>query len=211
MLAYESNELYDYVLKYNKNSFFIEAGAHDGVTQSNTLKLEKEFGWSGLLIEAGWNLVQKCKINRSAPVEYTALVNKNYNKSTICGNFLSDSPISSIDTPPDYFLNNELLITEFKDRASKYQIEVPANTLDTVLLKYNIQHIDFFSLDIEGYELDILKDFDFNKFSINILLVETANRPFYQNLTRDYLDNRGFKFIKQITGNDDLFIRKELI
>lgn len=211
MLAYESDELYNYVLKYNQNSFFIEAGAHDGVTQSNTLKLEKEFGWNGLLIEPGPNLVARCKINRNVLIEHSALVNKDYNSSTICGNFLSDSPISSIDVPPEYFLNNELLVTEFQHRSSQYQINVPANTLEVLLLKHNIQYIDFFSLDIEGYELDILKDFNFNKFTINTMLIETANRPFYQILTRDYLDGCGFKFIKQITGNDDFFVRKELL
>merc|ERR1712227_53764 len=43
-----------FVLDYfeNKtNGFFIEAGAHDGATLSNSLLLEKDFGWTGLLVE----------------------------------------------------------------------------------------------------------------------------------------------------------------
>ena len=34
-----------------RNGFFIEAGAHDGVDISNTLYLEKQLGWTGILVE----------------------------------------------------------------------------------------------------------------------------------------------------------------
>ena len=34
-----------------RNGFFVEAGAYDGVDQSNTYYLEKEKGWNGILIE----------------------------------------------------------------------------------------------------------------------------------------------------------------
>ena len=35
-----------------KNGFFIECGALDGETRSNTLILEEELDWSGILIDA---------------------------------------------------------------------------------------------------------------------------------------------------------------
>ena len=34
-----------------KNGFYIEIGAYDGVTQSNTLYFEKNKNWHGILIE----------------------------------------------------------------------------------------------------------------------------------------------------------------
>ncbi len=37
---------------FQKNGFFIEVGALDGETRSNTLILERKFGWNGVLIEA---------------------------------------------------------------------------------------------------------------------------------------------------------------
>ena len=36
-----------------RGGFFIECGALDGETRSNTLVLEQELGWKGLLVEAG--------------------------------------------------------------------------------------------------------------------------------------------------------------
>jgi hypothetical protein len=36
---------------FQQNGTFVEAGANDGVTESNTLALETEYGWTGLLAE----------------------------------------------------------------------------------------------------------------------------------------------------------------
>ena len=48
----------DYVFK-QRNGFFIECGALDGETRSNTLILEEELDWSGILIDADpVNLIQ---------------------------------------------------------------------------------------------------------------------------------------------------------
>ncbi|KAK1133372.1 hypothetical protein K0M31_011187 [Melipona bicolor] len=35
-----------------QNGFFVECGAYDGETRSNTLALERYLGWDGLLMEA---------------------------------------------------------------------------------------------------------------------------------------------------------------
>ena len=37
---------------FQKNGFFIECGAYDGETRSNTLNLERYYGWTEILIEA---------------------------------------------------------------------------------------------------------------------------------------------------------------
>ena len=42
----------DYLLFFlKKNGFFVEAGAFDGETASNTLLLERKYGWKGVLVE----------------------------------------------------------------------------------------------------------------------------------------------------------------
>lgn len=202
MIKEDSDRLLEYVLRYNKNSFFVEAGAHDGITQSNTLVLEKEFGWNGLLIEPSPGLVQQCKYNRNVIIENSALVGPDYNNDTVTGNFLSNSCTSCINKSPDYFTNNELQIDKINN-----QTTVHANTFDNIFNKYDIKHIDFLSLDVEGYELDALKGIDFNKTNITLILVETANRPFYQKLVRDYMYDNNYNFIERISGNDDLFLK----
>ena len=48
----------------NEKTFYVEAGANDGVNQSNTHFLEKIYGAKGLLIEASQSLFEKCLNNR---------------------------------------------------------------------------------------------------------------------------------------------------
>ncbi len=51
------------LLGRSRTGFFIEAGAHDGVSLSNTFFLES-VGWTGLLVEAHPELFDKCKRSR---------------------------------------------------------------------------------------------------------------------------------------------------
>ena len=46
---------------------FVEAGAHDGYTQSNSYYLERFLGWQGLLVEAVPELFEKARSRRPAP------------------------------------------------------------------------------------------------------------------------------------------------
>ena len=47
-----------------RDGFFIEAGANDGLTQSNTYWLERFRGWRGLLVEGLPDLAAACRRNR---------------------------------------------------------------------------------------------------------------------------------------------------
>ena len=49
---YGQDQLIDKLLIQKRNGFFVEIGGYDGETFSNSLFLEKERGWCGLLVEA---------------------------------------------------------------------------------------------------------------------------------------------------------------
>jgi len=44
-------------------------------------------------------------------------------------------------------------------------IEVPCFSLETMLLAMNQKRVDYFSLDVEGFELDVLKTIPFDRVS----------------------------------------------
>lgn len=52
------------------------------------------------------------------------------------------------------------------------KIEVACVPLRDILARYNIRHVDFFSLDVEGGELGVLESIDFDCFSFNVAVVE---------------------------------------
>ena len=69
----------------NSKTFYIEVGANDGITQSNTFFLEKKYKAKGMLIEASPSLYEKCFIYRSKRniIENYALVSPNYKKKFV--------------------------------------------------------------------------------------------------------------------------------
>src|SRR5207248_779915 len=70
-------------LRFN-NGFFVEAGANDGLTYSNSLYFEKYHNWTGLLIEPISDLAQKCKQDRpTCLVENCALVPSDFKDAYI--------------------------------------------------------------------------------------------------------------------------------
>lgn len=164
-------------LKY-KNGFFIEAGANDGINQSNTLYFEKYKNWRGLLIEPIPELAIKCKQNRpECIVENCALVSSQYQDKTIelrYADLMSviSGGMKSIDEE-DLHIANGLKIQNISET---YNINVRARTLSSILDEHSIKDIDLFSLDVEGFELEVLKGLDFKQYKPKLLLIETSYR-----------------------------------
>ena len=64
------------------------------------------------------------------------------------------------------FGREEVAEHTIKKHGGNYEIiKVPVFRLETILIKYNINHIDFCSIDVEGNELNVVKSVDFDKFS----------------------------------------------
>src|SRR6202008_2120463 len=71
----------DEALGRQRRGFFVEAGANDGVTYSNTLFFERFRGWRGLLVEPLPELAARCRKNRPrCLVENCALVGPENNE-----------------------------------------------------------------------------------------------------------------------------------
>jgi len=167
---------------------FFEAGAFDGINQSNTFFLEK-LGWKGVLVEPSFENYLKCISNRPLSVSVNcALVSPTEysNSKTVIGDFDSDimSSISATrrsklrkqkyqKTLHTYQLPLTYLIDYYKQsKNSNNFIHVSAITISMLLNKLNISTIDFLSLDVEGYEYKVLQGIDFKQHKPKLILVE---------------------------------------
>jgi FkbM family methyltransferase len=210
-MTYSLGELDKKMLKYLNfnNGFFIEAGANDGISQSNTFLYEKKYGWSGLLIEPNPSKCLQCKDNRpNSIVENYALVSSNYKNDYIEGDFghtgYADSLMAMVLDEGDW-CDDVLRDCKKEKKENSSIIEVPAISLDKLLEKHNIKKIDFFSLDVEGYEISVLNGFDIQKFSPTYMLIETTTYEDRKNFIFEYMKDRNYKVIEQLSVNDYLF------
>lgn len=165
------------------NGTFIEVGANDGITQSNTKLLEEKYGWNGILIEPSGQSFEKIKINRKCTHIYNcALTDFKYKYDIISGDFNGDL-MSSIDG---------------KRKDSKQLCTVQCRTLQSILDETHIRHVDFFSLDVEGYELNILNGIDFSKTSFSYILIEVYTSDL-ENI-KCFLKTHGYEMVENISG-----------
>tara|TARA_B100001248_G_C27378060_1_gene455413 strand:- start:134 stop:835 length:702 start_codon:yes stop_codon:yes gene_type:complete len=166
-------KLYKIISK--KNGVFIEAGANNGIRQSNTLFLEKYYGWNGILIEPIPVLYEECKKNRTnAIVEQCALVSSTFTKNEIKMTYCNLMSITN-DTFKD---ENEKVkhLTKgksfLKEGEKIYDIDVPVKTLNKIIEDNKITKIDLLILDIEGYEFEALNGLDLDRHKPEYILIE---------------------------------------
>ena len=137
---------------------FLEIGGFDGLFESNTLFMEHCLRWTGILVEAQPNVFEKLKQNRPGVLTLHA--------AACAGN----------ETHVDFALDqtNGRVISE----ASKAKLDhsavahVPCVYLGHTLQKLNMTIIDYFSLDVQGYELQVVQSIDWSKIRAAVLVVE---------------------------------------
>ncbi|MGI8792720.1 MAG: FkbM family methyltransferase [Acidimicrobiales bacterium] len=136
---------------------FIELGANDGLQQSNTLALESLHGWSGLLIEADPELAAECRRNRPQALVMCAAAAPTWG---ICHLI-----------PSDLFGS----VTGGAPGGQTKTLLVPTAPLSAIIDAAGISAaIDLVSLDVEGYELEVLSGLDLNRHRPQHLLIETV-------------------------------------
>jgi FkbM family methyltransferase len=162
-----------------RGGIFVEAGANDGIRQSNTLYYEKYKGWTGLLIEAIPALAEQCRQNRPrCLVENCALVSADYNGKTVEMEYFDLMSIvkDGLGNAAEEQLHKEAANNILREgKKEPYRVAVPARTLSQVLTAHRINKIDLLSLDVEGYEANVLSGIDFNKHTPKFMLVETRH------------------------------------
>lgn len=159
---------------------FVEAGANDGVRESNTLLLERHHGWTGLLIEPIPPLAEMCRRNRpTALVEEAALVASDYRASTIrmrYSNLMSvvDGARGRPDADAAWAGLGRALYADPHGIPARW-FRVPARTLSSILTTHGMGRIDLLVLDVEGYEPTALRGLDLARHQPRFIAVEAWN------------------------------------
>jgi len=197
--------IYDRFFKSKANGFFIEIGAYDGITLSNTLFLEETLGWNGICIEP---IKSKFRI----------LVNRRRAKCiNACVSYYEGEAEFHEVEMPEYGGMYSGLLENYDERHSKLIDEcalskriykVPVKKLSRILDEFPVEVIDYCSIDTEGSEFQIMKDIKENNIVINVLSIENNYRDI--NL-HNFIESCGFRYTHTFAGFDDLYLREEWI
>ncbi len=195
------------VLKGKRNGYFVDIGAYDGITISNTYYLEKELDWKGLCVEANphtYNLMTECRNTECINIAVAP-----YEKEV---EILLNGWSSAIN---DSFTSSEILKQNFES------VKVNAITINELFERYNVpSEFDYLTIDIEGGELEILSQLDFSRWRFKVLTYEhnshLVNHENYPELVQrrekmeELLYANGYVLYKNYEG-DGFFISSELV
>lgn len=194
------NNIYIDTFGYKNNGHYVEVGAFDGFSWSNTSGLA-EAGWTGLLFEPVPKFFKKCVNNY-----------KKYNKVTIV-----NCCIGNIDDKYTKVYLGGSITTTSKEMVDIYNslkwakkcglnknnfINSKMYTLNFMFEKYNWPNkFDVLVVDTEGTELDVLNGFDIKKWKPQLAIIESCEKHNDKCLTskapqiNKYFEQEGYKKI----------------
>jgi FkbM family methyltransferase len=188
------------LFKGKRDGKFLDIGANEGVTLSNTFALANFYGWSGLLVEASPKAYQRLLKNYE-------LIDRDFDFQNVAiwkedglldfwesGELLGKGDVALVSSVvPSELKRWESLNMPFE------KMTVPCTTIKTMLERSRHFRFDLLSLDVEGAELDILPQIDFDALGIKVAVIEWNSKD--EQKYHDIMLPQGFKLVHKNMEN----------
>lgn len=189
----EDMHLYEHEFYKDKEpGVFLEIGALNGVTGSNTLFYERVFGWKGILVEGNPSnaaALQTSPRNRTARFSVATC---NIPDDHTPGNLTFTGGGKSVATTIEHAAPS--FLERWKDALGKDRVKVPCVPLQYMIDATGLWDIDLLSVDVEGGELFVLQTIDFDATNVRLIIVELSGAdPDKDQAVRDLLVSKGFE------------------
>lgn len=184
--------VWDLWLKYlGASGTFVDVGASDGVTSSNTLFFEK-LGWTGLCVEPRPDAFEKLVNSRPGSICEGCAIHAEPSGYDSELNDRRDSRSHKMLVPRKMSLDNRV----------QKQIPVKGELLQTLLDRHSIVKINYLSVGVKNSEMDVVLSIDFDRVSIDVMTIKNNH-----NTTdiRDLLGHHGYIHAGKIEI-DDVFV-----
>ena len=150
------------IFKNQKNGFYLDIGCGHPIKNNNTYLLNKK-GWSGINIDLDEENIDLFNSYRKKDVNLATAVSDKEGETDLYF-YHSKSALNTISKENADFQ---------KAKVSSIK-KIKTQTINKIIENspFKDRKIDFLSVDVEGSELAILKNFDFTKYSPKVIVVE---------------------------------------
>lgn len=182
------------VLNNTSSGFFIDIGANHFQLLSNTFYLERKFNWNGLCIEPNPEYHQAHLENRKCLLFKNAIGAISGRRVVFRLRGTGSGVVGkNYDTKPH--------------EKNHPEVKIPLVTLYNILVHVKAPRvIDYLSLDVEGYEYEVLKNFDFGVYTFLVMTVERPKPALHRLLI-----NNEYTFFKCMAFFGDIgYIHKSI-
>lgn len=186
--------IYQMVFGAKNEGFFLDVGGNDPIKINNTYLLEQK-GWKGIAFEPVRVQAERWKGTRRTPCYNIAIGNK-------------EGEIEFTEMNVDAFSGVDVTKYYTKDLSAVTTYKVKQRTIANILKEKGIKHVDFVSIDVEGYEMNVLKGIDFEEVDITCFSIENnrdgAIMPDME--LRKFMLQKGYRLVARLSI-DDIFIK----
>lgn len=200
---YRQDEFVDKVV-FNKmtGGFFVDIGAHDGVSLSNSFFFETYRSFKGLCIEPNPEVFAQLKANRKCRTLNVCVTECEQLVKFLVVDGYAQMLSGIVDKyHPEHIKRIDNYIAEHG--GTKTEIEVKGIPLQNIDLLDNIP-IDYMTIDTEGNELNIVSSIDFNKINVTCLSIENN---YNEEKIEKLMKGSGFLKVYRL-GDDDIYLKK---
>lgn len=190
----QDNFIWKMIFDCKKKGFFLDVGANDPIKINNTYLFEEQ-GWNGLAFEPIRSIANQWPQKRKTECLNIAI-----------GDIETDIEFAELNA--NEFSGVSSYVSNDKEDISEKYI-VKQRTLTSVLKERGVNKIDFMSIDVEGYEMNVLKGIEFKDIDITCICMEN-NREGDDRADlelRRFLISKGYRLVGRLTI-DDVFIKE---
>ena len=188
---------------FKERGTYLDLGCFHPTRYNNTYLMYKS-GWSGINIDLNPTSIELFNVARPKDLNLCAAVS---DKKTT-KNLYFHHHLSSLNTLSK---NHTVLFKEIFGLKNLKKKKIKTQTLNKLLKKNNVDKIDFFNIDIEGHELEVLKTIDFNYFKIKVICIEIISHEKNINIREkkilQFLKKKQYK-LKYKFGINYVFVKK---
>ena len=153
--------------------FFLQIGAHDGVSFDPIHDYVRQFHWKGLLVEPQPAVFRKLRENyadeRQLLFENSAIASRDGTLDLHCfENADAEDHASMLTSTRKHYLT----MNGDNQRGALKTITVPALTLESLLTKHGVERVNLLQIDTEGFDFEIIKMIDFKRMKPDIIHYE---------------------------------------
>jgi FkbM family methyltransferase len=179
--------------------FFVEFGASDGESLSNSWLLEKRLGWKGILAEPARCWHESLTRNRACAIETDCVWSRTGEKMDF-----DEVAVGEFSTLSEFAQSDG----HAQARSEKVRYQVPTVSLNDLLHRHRAPaEPDYLSIDTEGSEFAILQGLDFTRFAFKVITCEHNHTPMREQI-RQLLEQAGYRRKHvELSRFDDWYVR----
>ncbi len=189
-------------ISLDKENWLVDVGANHPIEYSNTFLFEKYFGCKTIAIEPLQEFESTWNIERPQAEFISLALGSTRGETQINVPINGDTMFSNVSGG----VNKNIHVGGYESRVVK------VDTLTNILKKRGIFDVLLLSIDVEGYEIEVLKGIDFDKISFRVIVCENnSDGMLGDNSIRDYIISQGYIYYARLGWNDDLFINHSIL